>query len=234
MTVYFKQKEKPQPEPAVETKEPTPTVEPTDTVQQQVDVSPISEKRNAYFAVKTNLLYDALAVPNIGVEFSLGKRWSVAADWMYAWWSKNSKHRYWRIYGGGVSARKWFGKASEVKPLQGHHIGLNAQMFTYDFEFGGKGYMAGEPGSNMWDRMNYSIAAEYGYSMPIARRLNLDFSIAAGYMGGRYYKYIPLDNHYVWQATKDRNWWGPTKLEISLVWLLGHGNYNVMQKGGEK
>ena len=234
MTVYFKQKEKPQPEPAVETKEPTPTVEPTDTVQQQVDVSPVPEKRNAYFAVKTNLLYDALAVPNIGVEFSLGKRWSVAADWMYAWWSKNSKHRYWRIYGGGVSARKWFGKASEVKPLQGHHIGLNAQMFTYDFEFGGKGYMAGEPGSNMWNRMNYSIAAEYGYSMPIARRLNLDFSIAAGYMGGRYYKYIPLDNHYVWQATKDRNWWGPTKLEISLVWLLGHGNYNVMQKGGEK
>ena len=234
MTVYFKQKEKPQPEPAVETKDPTPTVEPTDTVPQQVDVSPISEKRNAYFAVKTNLLYDALAVPNIGVEFSLGKRWSVAADWMYAWWSKNSKHRYWRIYGGGLSARKWFGKASEVKPLQGHHIGLNAQMFTYDFEFGGKGYMAGEPGSNMWERMNYSIAAEYGYSMPIARRLNLDFSIAAGYMGGRYYKYIPLDNHYVWQTTKDRNWWGPTKLEISLVWLLGHGNYNVMQKGGEK
>lgn len=118
MTVYFKQKEKPQPEPAVETKDSTPTVEPTDTVQQQVDVSPIHEKRNAYFAVKTNLLYDALAVPNIGVEFSLGKRWSVAADWMYAWWSKNSKHRYWRIYGGGVSARKWFGKASEVKPLQ--------------------------------------------------------------------------------------------------------------------
>ena len=71
--------------------------------------------------------------------------------------------------------------------------------------------------------------------MPIAKRLNIDFSLAAGYMGGRYYEYIPLDGHYVWQATKDRKWIGPTKLEVSLVWLLGHGNNNTKtKKGGEK
>ena len=121
------------------------------------------------------------------------------------------------------------------KPLQGHHIGLNAQMLTYDFEFGGKGYMGGVPGGTLWDRMSYTVGAEYGYSMPIAKRLNIDFSLAAGYMGGRYYEYIPLDGHYVWQATKDRKWIGPTKLEVSLVWLLGHGNYNTKtKKGGEK
>ena len=95
--------------------------------------------------------------------------------------------------------------------------------------------MGGEPGGTLWDRMNYTIGAEYGYSMPIAHRLNIDFSIAAGYMGGRYYEYIPLDGHYVWQATKDRKWIGPTKLEVSLVWLLGHGNNNTKtKKGGEK
>ena len=33
-----------------------------------------------YLAVKTNLLYDALAVPNIGVDIYLGKRWSLAAN----------------------------------------------------------------------------------------------------------------------------------------------------------
>ena len=83
--------------------------------------------------------------------------------------------------------------------------------------------------------MNYTIGAEYGYSMPVARRLNIDFSLAAGYMGGRYYEYTPLDGHYVWQATKNRKWIGPTKVEVSLVWLLGHGNYNTKtKKGGEK
>ena len=33
------------------------------------------------------MLYDALLIPNIGVEMYLGKRWSVAANWMYGWWN---------------------------------------------------------------------------------------------------------------------------------------------------
>lgn len=53
-------------------------------------------------------------------------------------------------------------------------------------------------------------------------------------MGGRYYEYEPLDGHYVWKATKNRHWIGPTKAEVSLVWLLGHGNYNNKKKGGDK
>lgn len=215
----------------------TPVVEqPAPVAETPAQPEPIVDsKSSAYFALKTNMLYDALLVPNIGVEFSLGNRWSIAADWMYGWWSRNKNHRYWRIYGGGLSLRKYFGAMAAEKPLQGHHIGINAQMLTYDFEFGGTGYMGGEPGGTLWDRMNYTIGAEYGYSMPIARRLNIDFSIAAGYMGGRYYEYIPLDGHYVWQATKNRHWVGPTKVEVSLVWLLGHGNYNTKtKKGGEK
>ena len=217
----------PQPEPVVEElKQPEPVVQPEPIVD---------TKQPAYFAIKTNMLYDALLVPNVGVEFSLGKRWSVAADWMYGWWSRNKSNRYWRVYGGGLTVRKYFGAKATEKPLQGHHIGINAQMLTYDIEFGGKGYMGGKPGGTLWDRMNYTIGAEYGYSMPVARRLNIDFSLAAGYMGGRYYEYTPLDGHYVWQATKNRKWIGPTKVEVSLVWLLGHGNYNTKtKKGGEK
>ena len=29
--------------------------------------------------VRTNIIYDALLIPNVGVEFDLGKRWTVAA-----------------------------------------------------------------------------------------------------------------------------------------------------------
>lgn len=185
-----------------------------------------------YMGVKTNLLYDALAVPNIGVEFYLGKNWSIAANWMYAWWKTDRRHRYWRIYGGDIALRKWFGKASKEKPLQGHHIGLYGQVLTYDFEWGGRGYMAGEPGGNIFDRANYAIGVEYGYSLPIAHRLNLDFTLGVGYMGGKYYEYLPKDDCYVWQATKQRHWFGPTKAEISLVWLIGCDNYN-RKKGGK-
>lgn len=229
--VTIRKKNEPAPEP-----QPEPVVEEPKQPEPVVQSEPVVDtKQPAYFAIKTNMLYDALLVPNVGVEFSLGKRWSVAADWMYGWWSRNKSHRYWRVYGGGLTVRKYFGAKAAEKPLQGHHIGINAQMLTYDIEFGGKGYMGGKPGGTLWDRMNYTVGAEYGYSMPVARRLNIDFSLAAGYMGGRYYEYTPLDGHYVWQATKNRKWIGPTKVEVSLVWLLGHGNYNTKtKKGGEK
>lgn len=197
-----------------------------------VTVSPETSKP-FYMALKTNMLYDVLAVPNIGIEFYLGRNWTVSADWMYGWWSKNSRHRYWRIYGGDIAIRKWFGKEANEKPLTGHHIGIYGQAFTYDFEWGGKGYMGGEPGGTLWDKTNYATGVEYGYSLPVANRLNIDFTLGVGYWGGKYYEYIPLDGHYVWQSTKNRHWFGPTKAEISLVWLLGKGNSNN-KKGGMK
>ena len=183
--------------------------------------------RNSSFcmSLKTNMLYDLLAVPNIGIEFYLGKNWSIAANWMYAWWKTDKHHRYWRTYGGDIAVRKWFGRKAGEKTLSGHHLGLYGQMLTYDFEWEGKG--------DLGDRWSYAGGVEYGYSLPVARRLNIDFTLGVGYLGGEYKKYVPRDGHYVWKATKDRHWFGPTKAEVSLVWLLGPG-CNNSKKGGTK
>lgn len=186
-----------------------------------------------YMAIKTNMLYDVAAVPNIGAEFYLGQNFSIAANYAHAWWKSDAKNFYWRYYGADASLRWWFGKASRIKPLQGHHIGLNYQILTYDFQLGNKGIMAGMPNGNLADRANHIVALEYGYSLPITRRLNIDFSIGAGYHWGIFEEYIPVDGHNVWQATKRRQYFGPTKLEISLVWLIGCENYNK-NKGGKR
>ncbi len=188
--------------------------------------------RPFYMGVKTNLLYDALALPSIGAEFYVGKGWSVVGNWTYGWWDTDKRHRYWRAYGGDLAVRKWFGKRAKEKPLTGHHLGLYAGVVTYDFEFGGTGYMGGRPGHSLWDRCNFMGGIEYGYSLPIARRLNLDFTLGVGYMGGKVVKYVPKDGIYVWQSTKQLHWVGPTKLEVSLVWLIGCDNFN-RKKGGE-
>lgn len=179
---------------------------------------PEAQKKPWYAGVKTNMLYDALLVPNGGLEIYLGKNWSIDAYWMYAWWKSDRVHNYWRTYGGDVELRKWLGSAAKRKPLTGHHIGAYAQIVTYDFELGGRGYLA--------DRWSYAAGMSYGYSLPVAKRLNIDFSIGLGYMGGEYKEYLPQDGHYVWQSTKRRHWIGPTKAEISLVWLIGRGNTN--------
>lgn len=182
--------------------------------------------RPFYIGMKTNLLYDALLLPNIGAEFYLGKNWSIVGNWTYGWWNKNKTHRYWRAYGGDLAVRKWFGAKANAKPLTGHHLGLYAGVFTYDFEFGGKGYMGGRPGHSLWNRCMYTAGVEYGYSLPIARRLNLDFTLGVGYIGGKVVKYHPKGDKYIWDSTKNYNAVLPTKLEVSLVWLIGCGNHN--------
>lgn len=207
---------------------PVAAVKETETVFQPEEPKPF------YMNVKTNMLYDALLVPNIGVEFHLGRNWSLAANWMYAWWKSDRKHNYWRAYGGDMAIRKWFGKKADEKPLTGHHAGLYGQLFTYDFERGGKGYMGGKPGGTLWDELNYAAGVEYGYSLPVTGRLNIDFTLGLGYWGGKYYEYTPIDGHYVWQVTRNRHWFGPTKAEISLVWLLGRGNSNRGKEGGAR
>ena len=178
----------------------------------------------SYFALKSNLLYDALLVPNLSLEASIGSGWTLGAGGMLAWWSKDAKHRYWRIYDGDLEIRKYFGTLSKSKPLQGHHLGIYGDFLTYDFEFGAKGYQS---------KATYAAGIKYGYSHPIANRLNLDFALGIGYLHSNYKTYVPRDGCYVYQETKKRKWLGPTQAEISLVWLLGKGNTNK-KKGGKK
>lgn len=174
--------------------------------------------------VYTNLLYDALAIPNAGAEFYLGGRWSVAADWMYSWWKNDRTHWYWRTYGGTAEIRRWFGKKSAGSPLTGHHAGIYASMLTYDMELGGRGVLG--------DKWSWGAGLSYGYSLPVAHRLNIDFSCSFGYLTGEYKEYLPIEDHYVWQVTKMRNYFGPTEISISLVWLIGDG-YNGKKYAGK-
>ena len=74
----------------------------------------------------------------------------------------------------------------------------------------------------------------YGYSMPIAKRLNLEFTIAVGYASIPYQHYIPSTD---WQTLykdldKQGTWhyFGPTRAEVSLV-LPIWGN---KRKGGSR
>ncbi len=163
--------------------------------------------------LKTNMLYDAAAVPNIGIEAAFGNDWSVGVNWMHAWWSRNLTHRYWRVYGGDVELRRWIHRNDRSTSHSGHHLGLYGQILSYDVEFGGRGRQS--------DGLNWGVGLAYGYSLPLSRYFNLDFTIGVGYLAGEYNKYKPVDDCYVWQETAKLNWWGPTKAEISLVWIIG-------------
>ena len=203
----------------------SPSSPPFPAIPSQVNPEQEPPPAASYFALKSNLLYDALLVPNLSLEASIGSGWTLGAGGMFAWWSKDAKHRYWRIYGGDLEIRKYFGALSKSKPLQGHHLGIYGDFLTYDFEFGAKGYQS---------KATYAAGIRYGYSHPIGKRLNLDFALGIGYLHSNYKTYVPKDGCYVYQETKKRKWLGPTQAEISLVWLLGKGNTNIKGNGNGK
>jgi len=168
--------------------------------------------------LRTNLLYDLALLPNVGVELGLGRRWTFLGEGTLNWLSNNKKHRYWRVSCASLEARLWTGGVVSAILHRGHHFGIYAAAYRYDIEFGNKGQLGD---------INYGGGISYGYSAPIGRKLSLDFGLAVGYIGGKYTEYKPIDSHYVWQADKNRNYVGPTKLEVSLVWHI-----ELTKKGG--
>ena len=190
---------------------------------QHIDTIQQAKQRAPYLAVRTNLLYDAVLVPNVGLEVWLGAGFTLGVDWFYTWIPLDQQHFYWQTYGGYLTARYYFGKQAAAQPYGGHHVGIYGSMLTYDVEFGGRGYQA--------DKFGFGGGVEYGYSLPVAKNLCLDFNLGIGYQGGEYKTYLPTDDgtgHYVWEGTYKRHWFGPTKAEISLKWLIGPAE----KKGG--
>lgn len=184
----------------------TPTKEPKSASDKQ--------RRPFYMAIKTNLVYDGLVIPNIGAEIGIAKGFVLSGNYQNIWLRDKDWTRWYRIEGFEAGLKWYFNK--ERRPFKGHHLELYGQMLTWDITYDGKGYMA--------DRWSYGGGIGYGYALPIGRRFNLDFEIGVGYLSGEMHRYTPQDGHRVWQSLEKFEWIGPTKVGITLQWLIGRGN----------
>ena len=170
-------------------------------------------RRRPLFAVKTNLLFDAALMPNIELEVPIGKRWSLNGEYMFPWWLINDDRYCLQVLMGGLEVRYRPGRRSGRDVLTGHFIGLYAGGGKYDLQWDKNGYQG-----------EFFIAAgvSYGYAHSIARNLRLEYNIGIGMLRTDYRHYHSRDNHrtLLWQENGEYTWLGPTKLKISLVWLI--------------
>lgn len=170
-------------------------------------------RRRPLFALKTNLLFDAALMPNIELEVPIGKRWSLNAEYMFPWWRINDDRYCLQVLMGGLEGRYWLGKRDKREVLNGHFMGLYAGGGKYDLQWNTNGYQG-----------EFFIAAglSYGYAHSIARNLRLEYNIGVGMLRTNYRHYHARDNHrtLLWQENGEYTWLGPTKLKISLVWLI--------------
>lgn len=177
-------------------------------------------------ALKSNLLFDAVGAPNIGIEVPIGKHFSVVGDFAYAFWRSPNNLYALQTLEGGVEGRYWFGVSEKKKlknpewdkPLRGWNVGIYGMYCSrYDIQF-----IDGYQGDGFW-----SVGLTAGYATPIAKNLTLEFSLAAGYFYTREYRHYHQpeydsngDYYLMWQQTGNFGTFTLTKARVSLVWLI--------------
>ncbi|MDD3038677.1 DUF3575 domain-containing protein [Bacteroides sp.] len=186
----------------------------TAVVEQPIETQ-VETLTKPLFAFKTNLLFDALLLPNIEVEVPIGNRWSVAGEWIFPWWLSKDNSRALQVQSGNIEGRYWLGRRTNRKQLTGHFVGLYGGGGYYDLENKSSGYQG-----------EFYIAAgvSYGYGLRLSKHFNMEFSIGIGYLHTKYRHYHGEQNNTVlmWQNDGRYTWVGPTKAKVSLVWLIGN------------
>ena len=185
----------------------------TDTLEHNTTPEP---QRYPLFAVSTNLLYDAVAAPNIAIEVPIGQKWSVYGEYTFPWWLPASNEWCYEMLKWDIGARYRLGnnfdKNDPMDILSGHFVGVDLSAGYYDFEPLHKGYQG-----------EFQMASlEYGYAWKLGDNWRLDAVIGAGWLGThyRYYEADPTDQHLIYKYSGKLNWMGPTKLGVSIKYIF--------------
>ncbi len=185
------------------------------------------------FALKTNLLFDALTAINFELEIPINQNWSIAGEVIFPWWTmdnhkESSRRNRLQLLNGNLEAKYWWGERSTLPLLTGWFAGAYSGIGTYDFEYNARGYQGD---------ILFSCGVSGGYAHAINRdgSLRLEYSVGVGYMTSFYHYYeaeFCINNH--WHAVEMRNgrnkWFGPSRAKVSLAWLIDYNNikdYNI-------
>ena len=174
----------------------------------------VEKRKTTMFALKTNLLYDAVTALNAELEVPIGKRFSVMVEDVFPWWKAgpNGNKYCLQMWTMSVEPRWWFYRKGMSDRLQGHFIAPYVMSGKYDLQWNT---------SICYRGYGWSAGLTYGYSMPLCKWLNMEFSMSIGYLNASYQHYQPSTDYE--QLFKDPanagrlTYIGPTKLKVSLV-----------------
>lgn len=170
-------------------------------------------------AVKTNILYDATATFNLGVETGLSRKWTLDVSGNYNPWtfSHNRKWKHWLIQ---PEARYWncekmHGSFWAVQLLGGQY---NIGNINTDFNFLGTDFSKLKDYRYQGWMIGGGIG--YGYSWMLSHHWNIEAELAAGYIYSLYDKYDCATCGSKLENNKSHSYVGPTKAALNLIYVF--------------
>lgn len=170
-------------------------------------------------SVKTNLLHDATASVNAGVEIGLGPRWSTDLSGGYNAWTFEGE-RKWKHWLAQPEVRYWF-----CDWFAGHFVGVHALGGQYNignvslpFKWLGRDFS--ELRTSRTQGWFAGAGVAYGYAWILGRHWNLEAEIGAGYVYTQYDDFeCGVCGHKI-RENVPYHYVGLTKAAVSLVYVF--------------
>lgn len=170
-------------------------------------------------ALKNNLLYDAFATLNAGVEVKLSDRWTLDVSANYNGWtlSHDRKWKHWLLQ---PETRYWF-----CDSFAGHFVGAHVLAGQYnvgnlDNNISFLGSDLSKLSDKRYQGWFVGLGLVYGYAWILNKHWNLEALLGFGWAYTRYDIYPCAHCGTKVAENKPHNYVGPTKAAINLVYTF--------------
>ena len=162
-------------------------------------------------AIKTNLLFDAVLVANLGVEISPWTHWSLDIPVWYSPYNISSTRNI-RLLAVQPEIRWWSKEA-----MNGHFVGLHTHVAGFNIALNDYARYQ-DPNHALW-----GLGVSYGYAMTLGKSAHwgLEFTLGAGFAQYHYDAYRNASNGPKFRSGSDC-YWGITRAGVTLSyrWTL--------------
>lgn len=169
--------------------------------------------------IKTNLLYDALLTPTLGVEVGLAPKWSMDVSGSLNAWTVDDKR--WRIWMVQPEARYWFCQrfAEHFLALHVHGGQYNWGNLNMPFKFLGSDFR--QLKDYRFQGWFVGAGVGYGYSWILDKHWNIEAEIGIGWAYTRFDQYRCTNcGKKLNEKPLDHNYFGPTKAAVNLIYYF--------------
>ncbi len=170
-------------------------------------------------AIKTNLLYDAFANVNLGIEGKLAPKWTLDVNGDFNGWNMSGNKR-WKHWMAQPEIRYWFCEAmhGNFMALELHGGQYNMSGINLPFSFLGTNYRGLK--DTRYQGWYAGAGITYGHAWMLAKHWNIEAEIGIGWSYTRYDRYPCRQCGTKLEDNKVHNYAGLTKAALNLVYIF--------------
>lgn len=171
-----------------------------------VDISVQQAPRQRFFALKTNLLWDAALCANLGFEIELWPRWSLDVPVWYSPYDITGRWRI-RLLATQPEVRYWLREAGA-----GHYFGVHTSVIGFNVSFAGD-YRYQDP-----NHAAFGLGIGYGFAFHLdkAHRWGMEAQVGAGYLSYKWIKYHNTGRNGAKVSHGGGTYWGLTRAGLAI------------------